>query len=325
MTRNKLLPATLSLVLAFMAGALTGGYPGRAAAAGQMLAAGAIALFYMLIGGLLAGLVVGILCWRWESGRIWRMAGVLLVLTGLLFLHTRYDISRKKALREERNQRMYREASSAADTLPVPTTVEQRKGDTIADVRGTPGDTQMGLGLARVPFGRDGLRLLFYPHPDPLAKPSDSLLFGTDGDQLAVRYAPPYLVPFYQKYDYQTLYFRLSGIHRDRAQIILNSGTGQRAWVDRNAVKVYFWPEFLVTVFAVYPLDPSVHPIRRRPLAHADPEGNIGPDDILLPRRVEGDWIYVHAWTEGDAEAGFGGWLRWRDGDRICVGWDYRM
>jgi len=41
-----------------------GGYPGRVAGEGQMLAGGAIAAFYMLIGGVIAASLVGYLSWR---------------------------------------------------------------------------------------------------------------------------------------------------------------------------------------------------------------------------------------------------------------------
>ena len=290
-----------------------------------MLAGGAIVLFYMLIGGVLTTGLAGYFCWRWEPGRIWRTVGALLVVTAALAFHTRHVLKQIKAEREERREKVYRETTEEEISFDTPVVVKQEIADTISDVRLDALESLSGYGFVQVPFGREGLRLMFYPDPDYFTEAVDSLIFGREGNITALRYAPPYLVPYYQKEDYESLYFELTGIHDDRAQIVLNADTGRKAWVNRHQVTVRFWPDFLASVFAVHPLDAKANPVRRRPLPNADPETNISSDEILLSKRVEGDWIYVTAWTEGDSEGGFGGWLRWREGDRLLVGWDYRL
>ena len=306
MNSTKLAAATLSCVLAFLSGALAGATLGRPAAEGQMLAGGAIVAIYMLAGAIIATASVAYLCWRWPSGRIWKLAVGLFVATLALGVYTRYPLTGRRTDRVEK-------------------VILQRAGDSLADLRRGGGEAVEGLGFVRVPFPGEGLQLFFYGDADYASGPVDSLIYETVDNRLLLRYAPPYLLPYYLKEDYESLYFRLSGIHRNRAQIVLNDDTGRGGWVEREKVEVLFWPDFLATVFAVYPLDPTQNPVRQRPLSAADPESGIGPDELLLAQWVEGDWIYVKGFTEGDAEAGFGGWLRWREGDRLLVGWDYRL
>ncbi|MCP9237726.1 hypothetical protein [Lewinella sp. JB7] len=304
---SRILATVISVFLAFIAGALIGAYPGRVAGEGQMLAGGAIVAFYMLIGGGIAVALVGYYCSRQGSRKIWRLAIGLFFVAALLIFHTRYSLAERRVKRQM-----------------TPDTVAP-KVDTVMKVEQDGGTALEGYGFVGAPFNREGLKLYFYPGTDYFEAPVDSLVYDTEGYRNTLVYAPPYLLPYYLKEDYESLYFRLTGTHGNRVQIELNADTGQRGWVDRPAVSIFYWPDFLQSVFAVYPLDPATNPVRQRPLPHAAAETNITADEILLSERVEGDWIFVRAFVEGDSETGFSGWIRWRDGDRLLVGWDYRL
>ena len=320
MNRYKVFPTLLCYLLAFMAGALLGGYPGRAAGEGQMLAGGAIVLGYMLMGGLLCLSGVGYLCWQWKAANLWKMAGALLLVSIGVGLHSRYVIEQRRSARESRYP-----PAAKTERLDTTVAIRQLPSDTVARVERNADPLLEGLGLVQVPFSRTGLRLHFYADTDYFSDPVDSLIYVSEGNRSVLRYAPPYLLPFYQKEDYEALYFRFTGVQDDRVKIVLNAASARQGWVNRHDVKVLFWPDFLASVFAIYPLDGERNPVRRHPLVNADRETNVGTDEILLPERVEGDWIYVKAHIEGDSGEGYGGWVRWRDGDRLLVGWDYRL
>ncbi|PHI19200.1 hypothetical protein CEQ90_14145 [Lewinellaceae bacterium SD302] len=77
---GRILAKSISFLSAFTSGSLIGAILGRPAAKGQMLAAGAIIVYYMLIGGL-AGLVITVIVLRQRSTKfLWWSAGILPVL-----------------------------------------------------------------------------------------------------------------------------------------------------------------------------------------------------------------------------------------------------
>ncbi|MBB4080557.1 hypothetical protein GGR28_003191 [Lewinella aquimaris] len=322
---SKIVSGVIAIILAFLAGALVAGYPGRSAGQGQMLAGGAIVAFYMLIGAVIAVGLVGYYIWRAEAQQIWILAGMLLVANVGMVLHTRHTIAEQRAKREIEREKSYRNVPRKEDSTDTLIVVTSNLSDTLAGVEQSPGVALEGFGFVQVPFTRTGVYLDFYDRTDYFAEPVDSLVYSYRDNQSILQYAPPYLLPYYKKEDYEAMYFRMVGVHGDRVQVELNADTGRRGWVNHTAVSVQFWPEFLVNVYAVYPLDPENNPVRQRPLVHADPETGITLDEILLSERIEGDWIFVRAFLEGDSEAGYSGWLRWRDGDRLLVGWDYRL
>ncbi|WP_020570188.1 hypothetical protein [Neolewinella persica] len=330
MNWKKLLFATVACLAAIVGGGLIGGLLGRSAAEGQMLAGGAIVAFYMLIGALVGGAFAGFLTYRWPARKVGWMAVVMLVIAVTTSLILFSQVKAREALRGQKQ--------SPTTSLPesLPSLPEDEPEDTVRwitqetsppvlELNQDGGEAVQGFGFVHVPFTMQGINLLFYSEAALGVVPNDSLVYTRENHQNQLQYAPPYFQPFYLKEDYDSMILRLLGTAPHRVLVELNGNTGQRAWVDRRAIDISFWPEFLSQVFAVYPLDHEKNPVRIKPQDNASEVSSISRDDFLLPDKVVGDWIHVNAMTEGDSEHGFDGWLRWRRGDRLLIGWDYRL
>ncbi|MEO0734514.1 MAG: SoxR reducing system RseC family protein [Bacteroidota bacterium] len=307
-------------VVASLGGAFSGGFIGvligLPAAEGQMLASGAIVLGYFIMGALIGLFLCAFLAYRWRTRQVgWLALGAVLLAVGMWFV-VRWNAERRKAERA------------------TPPPAESQLLDTVREVRQTisPAEVDLaqasppvtnsdpGYGFVSLPFAREGLRLFFYTDgEDTQTPPVDSLVYGPLGQEPELRYAPPYLQPFYQKMDWPLMLFRLRGVSRFRYQIAVNEGQRQTAWVDKTAVEAQFWPEFLTGVFSVHALEAEVNPVRIKANPLSEPVAGLPGDAILQPVAVAGDWVQVRQ-LEGELT----GWLRWRDarGD-ILVGWDY--
>ena len=172
-----------------------------------------------------------------------------------------------------------------------------------------------------MPLSNEITRLDFYVSP-LVWQPMDSLVL--QGEQ--IHYAPPYLLPFYQKLDYNQLTFRWLAVAQGWVEIELNAQLGRKAWVPRDQLKLNYWPDFLVELFALEAIDPDSNPLRTKPLDHAATVSQ--PEDVeyLRPLQVNDEWIFLEFWYEAQGEfLGEGGWLRWREGYELLVKWDYRL
>lgn len=282
---------------------------------GAGLAGGANVLVVGLIGTFSSALLLWLLSRR--ADRHWlklsiayALGAMLLLMAGLYWLAQKRDQARQEqgnlSRLEVANNQL---AAYTSHSTPFPNRAQQ------------PTERVIGLGFADMPISTETTRLDFYA--DPLAwEPTDSFLL--QGEQ--VHYAPPYLLPYYQKLDYNQLSFRWLAVAHDRVQIELNAQQRRTAWVPKNQLRLHYWPEFLVQLFAISAIDATSNPLRIKPLDNAStvlmPEGV----DFLRPLQLNDEWIFLEFWFEGQGEyLGEGGWIRWRDGDDLLVKWDYRL
>ena len=77
---SKVAATAISYLLAFTSGSLIGGILGRPAAKGQMLAAGAIIVFYMLIGGGISLIITTMVLRKRSTNFRWWSVGILALL-----------------------------------------------------------------------------------------------------------------------------------------------------------------------------------------------------------------------------------------------------
>lgn len=333
MNWKKVPPVILSCLLAFLTGSLLGGFTGRSAGEGQMLAGGAIAVFHMLIGGLTCLGLVGYLSWKWPVARLWKLVLGLMLSFGLLAVLTKYAVAQKRAARKAAKQEYSQRTSSlsppAVDTPvtidTVSSTIEQIMTPDMVDRAFGEGELKRGFGFAEVPFRQDGYPLYFYADSEWGSAPVDSLVYVREDNQNVLRYAPPYLVPFYLKEDYDAHYLRLLGVSGQRVLVEVNEKENRKMWVDRSRVNLSYWPDFIAGIFSVFPLDRAKNRIRIKPLDEASEVTTISTDDFLLPQEVVGEWVRIKAMTEGDSENGPSGWLRWSRRGQLLIGWDYRL
>ncbi|MTB53973.1 hypothetical protein [Lewinella sp. W8] len=323
---KKILFSTAASLFNFLNGALIGALLGAPAAEGQMLAAGAIVFFYMIIGAVFGLAFTLFLAWRWDATRMRNMAigaGVLaLIMVGITYKLA----EQRRAERQQRQQESLEGRVSPKPAAPAKDTLElTEKTQPAVERQAGPGLAVEGLGLVRVPFSAQGIRLPFFATSAVRTTTAvDSLVYDNDRGNFSLRYAPPYLMPFYQKMDYQTLLFRFSGISPQAVQLEVNEGQGRKLWVPREAVEVKFWPDFLAGVAVVHALDPANNPVRRRALPHA-PTADFPEGTQWMPRVVEGDWIGVLPLMPDGSRPEIPVWLRWRKDGQLLVGWDYFM
>ncbi len=177
-----------------------------------------------------------------------------------------------------------------------------------------------GVGVVR-PVIDPERPLYFYgaPRPGqwaPDAAPIDSVTFVAGAHYIDIGYAPPWFAPETLKLDYDLLYLRAETLSRGWIEVVVNGleplprFIPRTAWVDREAVQLLFWPEFLLDVHSVEPLAPIANPLRSGP---GDGFAEIAPttDRRWHPIAVAGDWLQVDP-VEAPEPGGPRGWIRWR-------------
>lgn len=305
-------------------GALIGALLGTPAAKGQMLAAGAIVFFYLIIGAVFGLALTLFLAWRWDSTRMRNLAigsGVLaLLLVGITYTM----VENRRAEREKQRQETEVRGEALSEEPRGSDTVRMtEKTQPLIERRAGPNPAVEGLGIVQVPHSPDGIRLYFYPTSAVYdTQPTDSLVYRYENGTFSLVHAPPFLQAFYQKVDYEALLFRFTGVHRQAVQLELNREMPRRMWVAREAVSVQFWPDFLAGVATVRSLDDQRNPVRRRALTAA-PTADFPEGTQWMPEVVVGDWIGVKPLMPDESSPDIQVWLRWKKDDQLLVSWDY--
>lgn len=145
--------------------------------------------------------------------------------------------------------------------------------------------------------------------------PQDSLVFEQTELGFTSTYAPPWLYPEHMKLDYGILMFRVVGYGSDFLKVESNKQTHQYHYVDKQKGRFITWPEMLLSVSTVEPLN-GHETVRIKPLSNASTI-NLAYD-FLKPLLVQGDWLYVKMLDDGFNEIGKG-WIRWKDNDMLLI------
>lgn len=179
----------------------------------------------------------------------------------------------------------------------------------------------MGLGMVKVRMNPNN-KLYFFREPEvnqlpEESKPIDSLTLDKTG--VAVDTAPPFLLPESFKPDYGIIHFRAISINRSFIEIIVNKQTMATAFVDRNTVDYFPWPEFYLTTFSVYPVDLSNNPVRARPFENGSPVKIPTAQFSLSAVSAHGDWLKVQISDVASMKGGEFGYIRWRDGKSLLL------
>ena len=310
--RSKALPGILLSLSALIVGFLLGMWLGSFnVSKADGLAGGAIVLAWGLLGALVL-LGGAIALWAAAARRtLWRVLVVLgplsLIVGGLMvagFLRQQEEGRRQM---EEEMRRIERPTAPAAPLEFLP----------VSERAATEGAVVMGLGMARPDLTAPVLHFLNGPDA---TEASDSLVLEQVAHGSSIAQAPPWFVPAHLKLDYDILLLRVLAVSRSAVEVEVNGPQRMSRWVPRDQVQLLLWPEFLLGVYALEPLDPAGDPLRNKPLDHAAPI-TLPAEALLHPTVVRGQWMRVT--TEGP-EGGqvVEGWLRWTDGERLLVRYD---
>ena len=147
--------------------------------------------------------------------------------------------------------------------------------------------------------------------------PQDSIVFTLDENQnFTTRYAPPYLLPAQLKLDYGVLHFKALGIGHEFIKIETNAIDNRIAYLDKNSGRFLAWPEYILSMNSVEPIDSATQPIRVKPLDYA---GEVHATyNFIAPLLVEGDWLYGILLADNRTETGKG-WIRWRKDGKLLI------
>lgn len=174
--------------------------------------------------------------------------------------------------------------------------------------------TIRSLGLAKPNFYEYPVLYFYNPNLDKAVDehmPMDSVVFKRTEREFEISYAPAWYYPQHMKLDYDVLLHKVITVGRDWIELEVNQSTQQTAWVDASRVDISFWPQFLLSINSVKPLE-TMNPVRIKALDHAS---EVAVDySMLTPIMVKGEWIKV-ALVNDNYERIAEGWIRWaKDG-----------
>jgi hypothetical protein len=275
------------------------------AARGQGLAGGAIVLGYGVITGAIALIVSILLAYYLEDKIIILLNKILGILLALFLIITAYRILTKEKKEEHIPPKRQVTPTAAAGF--------------VADIN-QPKKSKMGLGMAAPNFYQNNV-LYFYGKPN-LEKaindnsPTDSVVFKQSEVGFEITEAPPWFVPANLKIDYEILYLRIVSIQYDFIEVVVNETNDQTSFIDINKSKILFYPEFLLSVSSIEPINKQDNLVKIKPISHASPVNS--EYDFLRPIRIEQDWVYVEL-LNNDFKPNGRGWIRWNKDGYLIV------
>lgn len=281
----------------------------------QGLAGGAIVLGYGILFGGIAFITSFFIAYQIKHKLIIRMNWVLLLL-----LVTAYGITHYQYLERLNKQEEQR------DFKDVPPTETKTEPTALLDLNETIGiinseEKEMGIGFF-IPNFHEHRTLYFYGGVN-LEKgltehmPQDSIVFTLDENQnYTTTYAPPWLVPAQLKLDYGIIHFKALGVGHDFVMVETNAKDNRKSYLNKNKGTLVAWPEYILSMNSVEPIDKSSQKIHIKPLDHA---GEVQAEfDIITPLLVKGEWLYGILQKDDRTETGKG-WIRWCKEGNILI------
>ena len=186
---------------------------------------------------------------------------------------------------------------------------------------------RLGIGFAMVEVSA-GVRLDLFDSASATESVATIEIVERNGD-LVIAPASDWLRPETLWLDYSLFVFRVVTVSGDAYEVVVNEGRGGRSGsCPQRAVE--FRPRastFLVEdVTGLNRLSPATDPLRATPALNAETipyAAEADGWDCLAVAEVRGAWVRVKLsdlCTHGGAEP-VDGWVRWRDGDRLLIGY----
>lgn len=279
------------------------------AAEGQGLAAGAIVIGNGIIFAFVALVAAIVLVYYAETPVIKK---VNIILAFALVLSIGYLVFRNM-------QKEKPEATSLNQTQLSPTAIAmadpQEITQTVTD------QEEPGLGFFK-PTLFDTPALYFYGNlhfmKPVMEHPAfDSLSFEQrEYGGYNISYAPPWFAPHHLKLDYDMLFLKVVAVSGDFAEVIVNKFTGRKAYINRYAGKMIYWPDFLLQVHSIEMLPEHEQPVRVKPLDYA---GEVKTPHVFMKAVLVMDqWVKVQLQDDNFREVGEG-WVKWRSENSLLI------
>lgn len=281
------------------------------ASSGQGLAAAGIVVGTGILSAFAAFFAAMIAVSYIETANIRRLNWIMaLILVVFIVVTTVRAIQRKNRKADD----------SAPEAKPVPTV--PARSQSRRDLHALPDHKMVGHGLLFARFSQHR-PLLFYSNPNRIngQQPSvvDSVVFSGEVSGPEIVSAPPWLVPERLVADYQLMLFVVVSVKSNYLEVIVNAKTQKTLFVDRTAGRFVYWPDFLLGVVALQPIDRAQNPVRLKPLYNSSVV--MTEYDHLKALLVRDEWVYV-ALRDVHRSALDHGWIRWRSDGLLLVRYD---
>ncbi len=276
------------------------------------LVGGALVFWYAIL-GMLLGLIIGIVVWRFCTTKQLKIANWVMAVFSLAMIGW-FSLNMFAA---------YREGMSDLSELPKTTKPIPSSDSEIAAPIEEPEPefkVSIGLGMAE-PAMNPNQTILLYQEPNEEAI-LDSLIFEEGPYHLIIKEASNSINPEVNKLDYQMCYFLWKSQKNGFLEIVLDKNTGQRAWVKSDFMTAFSWPRFLTSIHSVEPRDMTNNPVRMSPSDDAKAIEGLDSFSILQAKAVTGDWLLVNI-LDGNYQAISKGYIRWRKNGELIL--DYNL
>ncbi|MEL7002613.1 MAG: hypothetical protein AAFN93_07735 [Bacteroidota bacterium] len=309
----------LSVIMSFFIGLLLAKVLG--AGKGQMLAGGAIVLFYGIISAGVGFIASIFLAYELKTAVIIQLNKILGLLLVVIISWGSYKLSTREKDGGATKENQPQPTKPVSDAISLVNFNSNKK----KIVESQPTDGVLGLGFFK-PKYFEYPTLYFYGNVN-LEKslsehlPIDSVGF-TKGEYgaLSTSYAPPWLLPEHLKMDYGIIFFKVTGIGEDFLKVETNKSNNRFAYLDKRQGAFLTWPEFLLAVNSIEFNELSEKKVRIKPLSFAS---EVNQDfEFMRPLLIENDWMYVQLMNDNFQGIG-NGWIQWKKGNTLLV--DYYL
>lgn len=290
---------------------------------GQGLAGGAIVLGYGIMFGVIACIASFFIAHYAPHKFIVYANIVLLAVVLIAYGITHYRYIQRQNAKEESEQFKPAPNKPTQQTEPIGmVTYYKNDASNSIPIKNPIGENDdMGLGFFKPNFYQFPT-LFFYgnvTHEKSVSQhaPTDSLALGRDqfGD-FALVSAPPWLLPEAMNSPFGIFYFKVKTVGREFIEVVVNSKTGQTAYLNKRNGELLFWPEFLLTVSSIECIEGRSQIPKIKPL---DIAGEVNTPYVhLRPLQVKDEWVQLVLNDKNYREVGKG-WMRWQSAGELLI------
>ena len=313
-TPKSLLLYVLTILVFLIGGSIVAALTG--AGKNQGLAGGAIVLFYGVISAFIALIISLFIAYKANDKTIVAINKTLGVICLIIVSYIVY----KQITVDDKKENPVKEVKPHKPTAPAAILFKTISYEEY-ELPQQNSESPMGMGFFKPNFYEHPV-LYFYGNLN-LEKPVndhpsyDSITFKrNEYDQFEIATAPPWLVPQHLKLDYGILYFKVQSVSRDFIEITVNAKSNRTTYVDRNAGKILYWPEFLLGIHSVEFIPGMEQTVRVKPLDFAGEV--ITPFQFMRPMVIQGNWMLVEL-KDGNFKKIGEGWIRWRNNEQLLI------
>jgi hypothetical protein len=186
------------------------------------------------------------------------------------------------------------------------------------------GQVTLGTGIVKIEFDSKTV-IDFYKRPTDKLHDKRIEFFDDKGSWNIknLKTEQAWLKPEVLWLDYSQFNFRCKSTNGEWLELIVNNENGQTYWIKKNKTTMLLtWEAYLKQMFAVDRLANHKQTIRKQPSDTAD-EIKYEGRDCFQVKSLKGDWIEILTTDYCDEgknkEKIKGGWIKWRDGDKLLI------